>query len=470
MGGLTTALLAATSGLRAAQTGIDLVSRNVANATTPGYTRKTVPQTPLIVGGEGQGVQLGMIQRQVNERLQIEVRSGISETATLEVTDDFLSRFELAFGKPGDNTTVSNQIHALADAFRQLATNPDVITTQTTVVSKAEFLANNLNTLADRVQGLRTEAEDQIKTSVETINAKLLAIDDLNTQIAQAKSLGQATPDLEDRRDLFLDELAKEIDISYYERSNGEIWIQTKSGAALLDVAVHTVSFNNTPLITPLQSYPLGLDGIVVDGQDITPDISGGRLRGLFDLRDTILPQAQLQLDALAATLTTTLTAQNMVLFNDNGVAFNPVNTTGYANRITINQAVKTDPWRTRDGTVVAVPSTNTGNATIPLAIVDMFESLQTFPGTTGLGTSFTFEGYGAAFVAFQGTQRANMNDAMKNKSVLTESLQTRLTNDSGVNVDRELALMIELQNSYGANARMVQAVKEMFDQLLSIV
>jgi flagellar hook-associated protein 1 FlgK len=470
MGGLTTALLAATSGLRAAQTGIDLVSRNVANATTVGYTRKTVPQSPLIVGGEGQGVQLGLIQRQVNERLQIEVRKGISETATLEVQDDFLSRFELAFGKPGDNTTISNYLHAMADAFRQLATNPDVITTQTTVVSKAEVLANGLNSLADRVQGLRTEAEDQIKTSVETINAKLKAIDDLNTQIAQATSLGQSTPDLEDRRDQFLNDLAKEIDISYYKRSNGEIWIQTKNGVALLDVSVHTVSFNSTPVITPLQSYPLGLDGVVVDGQDITPDITGGRLRGLFDLRDTILPQAQLQLDTLAANLTTTLTGQDLELFNDNGAAFNVANTTGFANRISVNQTVKDNPWRTRDGTVVAVPNVNTGDSTIPLAIVSTFESLQTFPGTTGLGTSFTFEGFAAAFVAFQGTQRANINDAMTNKSVLTESLQTRLSNDSGVNVDRELALMIELQNSYSANARMVQAVKEMFDELLRVV
>lgn len=470
MGGLTTALLAATSGLRAAQTGIDVVSRNVANSSTQGYTRKTVPQTPLIVGGQGQGVQTGLLQRQVNERLLIEVRNGISETSSLEVRDDFLSRFELAFGKPGDNTTISNQLQALANSFRQLATNPDVITTQTTVVSKAEVLANGLNTLADRVQGLRTEAEDQIKTSVDTINAKLAAIDDLNTQIAQAQSLGQSTPDLEDRRDQFLNDLAQEIDISYFKRSNGEIWIQTKNGTALLDVTVHSLSFNNTPLVTPLQSYPLGLDGIVVDGQDITPNITGGKLRGLFDLRDTILPQAQLQLDSLAATLTTTLTAQNMVLFNDSGVAFNPANTTGYANRISVNQVVKTDPWRTRDGTTVAVPNTNTGDTTIPLAIVNMFESLQTFPGSTGLGTSFTLEGYGAAFVAFQGTQRANTNDAMKNKSVLTESLQTRLSNDSGVNVDRELALMIELQNSYGANARMVQAVKEMFDELLRVV
>lgn len=470
MGGLTTALLAATSGLRAAQTGIDVVSRNVANSTTPGYTRKIVPQTPLVVGGEGQGVQLGKLERQVNERLQIEVRSGISETSALQVTDDFLSRFELAFGKPGDNTTISNQLQSLSDAFRQLATNPDTITTQTTVISKAQTVANGLNTLTDQVQGLRSEADGQIKISVDNINAKLTAIDDLNTQIAQAQSLGQSTPDLEDRRDQFLDDLSKEIDISYYKRSNGEIWIQTKTGAALLDVAVHPVTFNSTPVVTPLISYPTGLDGIVVDGQDIAPNITGGRLRGLLDLRDTLLPQAQLQLDTLAANLTTVLNGQNMELFNDNGVTFNPLSTTGYAGRITVNQTVVNNPWRTRDGTTVAVQNTNTGDTTIPLAIVNSFEALQTFPATTGLGTSFTFEGYASAFVAFQGTQRANTNDAMKNKSVLTESLQTRLNNDSGVNVDRELALMIELQNSYGANAKMVQAVKEMFDQLLQIV
>jgi flagellar hook-associated protein 1 FlgK len=469
MGGLTTALLAATSGLRAAQTGIDLVSRNVANATTAGYTRKTISQTPLIVGGEGQGVRLGDVERQVNARLQVEVRSGLSQTSAYQVRDDFLSRFELVFGKPGDNTTVAHQLSQLSDAFRQLSTSPDVITTQTTVISKAEAFASGLNVVADRVQGLRTEAEDQIKTSVDTINSKLTAIDDLNGQIAQARSLGQGTADLEDRRDTFLDDLSKEIDISYFERQNGEVWIQTKGGHALLDVAVHTVSFNNVAQLTPQLSYPLGLDGIMIDGTDVTTSLTGGRLKGLFDLRDTILPQAQLQLDTLAANVTTLLTGQDIELFNDAGVTFNPVNTAGYANRITVNQVVKDNPWRTRDGTVVATQNTNTGDTTLPLAVIDMFEGLQTFPGTTGLGTSFTLEGYASAFVAFQGTQRANTADSLENKLALTESLQTRLSNESGVNVDRELAFMIELQNSYAANAKMIQAVKEMFDQLLSI-
>ncbi len=470
MGGLTTALLAATSGLRAAQTGLDLVSRNVANATTEGYTRKSAPQTPLIVGGEGQGVRVGLIERQVNSRLQIEVRNGLSETEALRVRDDFLSRFELSFGKPGDNTTISHYLHDLADSFRQLSTNPDVITTQTTVISKAETFALGMNDVADRIQGLRTEAEDAIKTSVDIINAKLVAIDDLNTQIAQVTSLGQSAPDLEDRRDMFLNDLAKEIDISYFKRSNGEIWIQTKNGQSLLDVSVHTLSFNNITQVTANLTYPLGLDGVMVDGNDITPDLTGGRLKGLFDLRDTILPQAQLQLDELAANTTTLLTGLGLELFNDNGVTFDPLNTTGYANRITINQAVKDEPWRTRDGTVVPTENPNQGDVTIPLTIIDMFEGLQTFPGTTGLGTSFTLEGYASAFVAFQGTQRANTSDFLENKSALTASLQARLSNDSGVNVDRELALMIELQNSYAASAKMIQAVKEMFDELLRAV
>lgn len=468
--GLTTALIAATSGLKAAQAGIDLVSRNIANSTTEGYTRKLLPQTPQVVGGEGQGVSIGVATRQVNYRLQIEVRTGLSTSESYRVQDDLLSRLELSFGKPGDNTSIASQLAQLGDAFRTLSTSPDVLTAQTTVVSRAESLARGLNDLTDAIQGLRTESEQAIGTSVDTINSKLTAINDLNVQIAQAKVGGQSTADLEDRRDTFLDELSKEIDITYFTRSDGQIWIMTKSGRALLDTVVHTVSFSDAPNLNAQLSYPLSLNGIVVDGRDITPDLQGGRLKGYFELRDTVLPQAQLQIDEFASKLTTLFAAQDLELFQDGATTFNTANTTGYAGRIAVNAAVKSDPWRTRDGTVVATQSTNTGDTTIPLNIIDMFESLQTFPGATGLGTSFTLEGYAAAFITFQGTQRANKGDMLKNEMVLTEALQTRLTNDSGVNVDRELALMVELQNAYAANARIIQAVKEMMDELMRAV
>ena len=382
MGGLTTALLAATSGLRAAQTGIDLVSRNVANATTVGYTRKTVPQTPLIVGGEGQGVRLGDIERQVNARLQVEVRSGLSQTTAYEVRDDFLSRFELVFGKPGDNTTVAHQLHQLSDAFRQLSTNPDVITTQTTVISRAEAFASGLNVVADSRPGPahRGRGPDQDLGRHDQRHARRRS----TTSTARSPRRGRS---------------AKARPISRIGATPSSTTCRRKSISATSPVRtarsgsrpraatrcwtsrIHTVSFNNIAQLTPQLAYPLGLDGIMIDGTDVTTSLTGGRLKGLFDLRDTILPQAQLQLDSLAASVTTLLTGEDLELFNDAGVAFNPISTTGYANRIAVNQVVRDEPWRTRDGTVVAVQNTNTGDTTLPLAIIDMFESLQTFPG-----------------------------------------------------------------------------------------
>lgn len=467
---LTTALIAAGTGLRTAQTGIDLVSRNVANATTPGYTRKTAQQTPLIVGGQGQGVRLELVQRTVNARLQFETREALSATETYRVTDDFLSRFELAFGKPGDGSSIASQLGRLGDAFRQLATNPDVVTAQATVVSRAEGFARGLNDLTSQIQGLRTEAESGIRASVDTINSRLATIDRLNVQIVQAKALGQSTADLEDRRDIMMDDLSREIDITYFTREGGDVWIMTRSGQALLDTRVHSVTFANVAQVGATQSYPGTLDGLMIDGTDVTAGLTGGRIKGLFDLRDTLLPQAQTQVDELASKVTTLFAAENLELFMDGGATFTVAGTTGYAGRIVVNPAVKSELWRTRDGTLAASESANRGDATIPLAIINQFEAIQTFPAAAGLGTTFTIQGYAAAFISFQGSQRADIADRLANQSALTEAMQTRLTNDSGVNVDRELALMIELQSSYSAAARMIQAIKEMYDQLLRAV
>ena len=46
---LTTSLLHARSGLVGAQAGLDVVSRNIANATTEGYTKKIHNQANLII-------------------------------------------------------------------------------------------------------------------------------------------------------------------------------------------------------------------------------------------------------------------------------------------------------------------------------------------------------------------------------------------------------------------------------------
>jgi len=543
---LGTSLAAAVSGLRATQTGIDLISRNIANATTEGYTRKKVQQVQLIIAGKGQGVRVGEIERYVNARLQLQARQSSSQEEAYRVRDTFLSQLETSLGKPGDNTSIASIMGQLADAFRQLATSPDVITAQVAAISKADTLARSFNDLTKLIQVLRTDAETAIKASVDDINARLVALDDLNEQIGEARALHQSTADLEDQRDIVLSEIAKEMPITYFERENGHVWIVTSDGRTLMDDEPHPLNFANSFQVNASLSYPGSLNGIIVDGVDIMPALTSGRLGGLFELRDKILTQAQQQLDELAGRTASLFALQDMDIFNvgaestlitgrtatggapagattftDSGggagltvgmmvkftghdtiyevtalagatVTIAPVDgsvglqapvannerltyverpsTAGYAGRFKVNPIMNAEPWRARDGTFVTAPNPNEGDETLPLNVVNMFESLQPFSPAVGLGSPFTLEGYAAAFITFQGTQRSNTSELLKSQESLTTSLKTRLENESGVNVDQELALMIELQNAYAANARVVQTVRQLFDDLLGMM
>lgn len=467
---LLSALNSATSGLRTAQLGLDLVSRNVANATTPGYTRKTLPQEARIVDGESQGVKTLEVQRNVNALLQRQFRQGAADTEALSVTDDFLARLEQAFGRPEDANSIASVVGGLNDAFKTLATTPESLTAQRGAIGRAEDLARNLNGLSNTIQSLRTEAERSIGDAVNTIRDKLQAIDEINSDISRRTAVGDSTADLQDQRDMLINDLSKLIDISYFTRDTGDVVIYTTNGRPLLDGDPADLSYTPSGILSATSVYPLSISGIMLDGYDITGQIQSGRLAGLIDLRDTLLPQAQDQLDELASQLSQGFSALGLELFTDGPASFVPANTLGYAGRITVNSVVRTEPWRMRDGTLAPVPSTLESDATIPLAVLNMFESQQTFSAGPGLGTSETLQGYAASFVSFQSSQRAQYGDRLFNQKLLSDSLEHRLSNDSGVNIDQEMALMIQLQNSYGASARVIQTVRDMLDTLLQIV
>lgn len=482
MTGLGVALSAAASGLRTTQKGIELLSRNIANAATPGYTRKISEPQSLIIGGDVYGVRAGDVSRLVDSDLQRTVRQNFSDIEGASIQDQLLARLELVFGRPGDSSSVASRLNSLGNAFRSLIGNPESVAAQQTVVSKAQDLTRGFNEVANAIQNLRTQAEAQIDATVKEINGLLTDLDALNKEIVSLKAIGRETPDLEDHRDAKIDQLSKLLGITYFERDNGELRILTTSGRELLAAQPHFLSFSASGGVPPTATYPTSLNGVMLDGVDLfappsaTPpntDVRTGRLAGLAELRDRVLPQAQLQIDELASVLTQQLSglAPPLVLFQDGAIPYNPLNRTGYAQRIAVNPAVVANVWRVRDGTAAAAPNTtNPSDATLPLAVVGLFEATQTFAGTTGLGTAYSFENYAASFIDFQATQRGSFKSATQSQEIANEALRQRLLSESGVNIDQEMALMVELQNSYGANARVIQAAKEMLDELIKIV
>src|ERR1041385_9083287 len=71
---LTNAMQTSLSGLRAAQAGLDVVSQNIANSGTVGYTRRTLVTTDLVAGGRTIGLDVKGASRTLDTLLQRQLR------------------------------------------------------------------------------------------------------------------------------------------------------------------------------------------------------------------------------------------------------------------------------------------------------------------------------------------------------------------------------------------------------------
>ena len=487
---LTLALDSALSGLMAAQRQTALLSRNIANANTPGYTRKDAALSSLLVAGEGRGVQVAGVTRSVDASLQRDSRSESGLAAELQSKASALKTFTDYIGQPDAETSISSQITKLMNAFQQLGESPEDSVVQRSVVGAAQNVVQSLNDMSAQIQKQRQTADAGIADSVTTINQTLDDLAKLNQQIAERSDGSQDITDLQDQRDQKLDTLAKEMGITYFTRDHGEVVVLTQGGTTLLDGStVHHLAFTPTSQIAASLSYAPGgpgLSGVTVDGLDISPgsgyagSIRSGNLAAQFELRDQIFPQAQAQVDEIASTLAdgfqrhdATITAGQAGLFTDNGAAHDrtdPAQVSGLARRIAVNTLVIPEDggnlWRLRTGLYAAGPGAP-GDATQVRAFQDVFTEAVAFNSAAGLSSSSQITSYATEFVGFQGNQRSAMDDRAQYQASISSTIDTQRKNLEGVNIDDEMQKMLLLEQSYGASAKIIQAVSDMMDKLL---
>jgi flagellar hook-associated protein 1 FlgK len=143
----------------------------------------------------------------------------------------------------------------------------------------------------------------------------------------------------------------------------------------------------------------------------------------------------------------------------------------GFAQRIALNPALIADP----SGLVAYAAGTLAGDPTRPLHLVDALTNARfTYDPQTGIGGSAsplvgTVGNFARRIVETQGANAQNAQSLNEGQGIVLSSLQKRFADNSGVNVDREMADLVRLQNAYAANARVITATKEMMDLLLRI-
>ncbi|PPR79310.1 MAG: Flagellar hook-associated protein 1 [Alphaproteobacteria bacterium MarineAlpha2_Bin1] len=83
--------------------------------------------------------------------------------------------------------------------------------------------------------------------------------------------------------------------------------------------------------------------------------------------------------------------------------------------------------------------------------------------------TTKTLQEYAAMVLSDLSIKAEEAESRYEDSSALKAELSARVKNDSGVNIDEELANMILFQNAFNASARLVATTREMFEELLSI-
>ena len=299
--GLQTSL----SGMKVAQSQLEVISRNVANADTVGYSRKIGNQKNLVLAGTSVGVTFNGTTRAFDEGLLKSYLSSNTSSGALSAKTDYFAKAEILLGTPQSDNSIAANVSNLQKYFDTFATDVTSSAGRYSLLTAADTVTSRLNSISSEIQKLRGDADMEIRDSVESINKLLDQLDELNDKIIKYNVLGyDGTADLEDQRDAALRELSEYIDITYFKRDNGAIVIQTSGGETLLDKDPHYLSHSAIAQASASSTYAGGsIGGIYLDGEDITSKIRDGKIKGLIEVRDESLPSLQSQLDELAGVL-----------------------------------------------------------------------------------------------------------------------------------------------------------------------
>jgi len=320
---LSQALSVALAGIHVTQQGLSVIAGNVANANTPGYVDQTVTSVEVASGGSaGSGVDLSGINRNLDALLQSQLWTESSGGSYADTAARLYQQLQPIYGTPGSSSSFDAVFNNFTGAVQALATNPSSYSGQAAVIGAAQALAQNLNAMTAGVQQLRSQAEAGIAADVQTANTALAQIADINRQLELAKP-DAATATLEDQRDQDVAQLSQLMNVRVVKDANNQYSLFTSTGQQLVSgIQVSQLSFNDVGTLsaTELWSANPSQDGagtITLTSPSGTPSdliasgaIQSGEIGAYLQMRDSILPQAQNQLDELANQMAQALSNQ----------------------------------------------------------------------------------------------------------------------------------------------------------------
>lgn len=474
MSGLFGSLNSATSGMTSAQTVLQTISHNVANANTDGYSKQRVtletnnPFNKSGVGQLGTGVRVSGVIRVVDDAVVEQLRDENSTLAKFESKSDALQQLEAIFNEPS-KTGLSNNLSEVFASWTYLGSNPEVATAKTMVVQNSETMTDTMNHMATQLEKLQGNTIKGIEQDVKDFNTKLEQLHSLNKQVSYSISSGQTPNDLLDKQDALLGELS------------GLAGVEVKFD----EMRQATISIDGQELLTPTSMQKLAVaeqpnpEGKIVLAGDNTKEIvlTSGSAKGSQEA----LAEINKQVDNLNDFAYTFASAVNTIHSggNQDGKPFFDLGADGnYAKNISVNADLVKNPEEVNSGK--SFDKVVAGDGSRAQAIADLqntklvYSSNATFEydETTMTiknqdnGTSVS-NGYND-IVTEIGISKQQSDNMFASQEDLVQLLDQRRQSISGVSINEEVASMIQHQSAFQANSRMISTISEMLDTLIN--
>jgi flagellar hook-associated protein 1 FlgK len=460
MGTLTSLMDLAQQSLMANQAALNVTANNVANQSTPGYTRQVVTwqtRDSVTIGGltVGGGVTAGqasqrdrVLEQRVQQQIQVQAQSQAFESAMQQV--------ENVFGLTSTSTSASTtQLGSAMDSFfnalSSLTASPSDAATRQKVISAANALAGAFNSTSNQLTQISASLDKQVADYAGQVNALTSTIASLNQQIASTSPDADAGV-LEDQRQQAIAQLSQYVGLNQIATEGNGITLTTTTGAVLVSGSIsHALTTTQIGGVTHILAGPAD--------QDVTQGLTGGALGGVLDARDQQIPGFLSSLDNLAYAVGTQVNQVNSLGLDGSGNPGQPLfqlpaSAAGAAGLI---QMATNDPQAIATA-AVGEGATGNGNALL-------LAQLATGAIVAGQAPAISFS---VLLGQIGNATSAATTDNATQQAVLSQ-LTTQRNALSAVSLDEEAANLTNYQRAYEAAAKVFSIVDQMMASALNL-
>lgn len=295
---LTAAMNIANSALTASQIGLQVTSQNLANVSTPGYTRQIALMRairgqvtdPFMIGS---GVAVGEVRRQIDQALQSRLWNANSSEFSSAQQANVFSQLEAILNE-GTDYDLSSELSSFFNVWSEATT---VLDSGSTLVNQGRTISTYIQNMRGDLLAQRRQIEDQIDAQANNADALFQEIASINGTITSREVGNAQASSLRDRRDQIVTELSQLMEITVSETNQGG----------------YDVYVGSTPIVQGNNSRGIAIDRRTINGNlsvrvtvgdnNDTLNVREGSLGGLLSSRDGAIDETLEKLDRIAANL-----------------------------------------------------------------------------------------------------------------------------------------------------------------------